>query len=89
MAYDENGNWIVKDYTHLGPGGRRRGRPKLPVSERTVAMPTCILPAQREWVIAFGDGNASLGMRKALDIAMQAVATKAAEVPEATGGIFD
>ena len=53
------------------------GRPALSASQRTVSIIGCVLPSQREWVLAFGSGNMSLGIRKAIAVAMQVSASTA------------
>lgn len=50
------------------------GRPKLPDSQRTVLVSVSILPTQKAWASSHGDGNLSLGVRRAIAVAMQAVA---------------
>ena len=62
-------------------GMRSRGRKTLPAAQRTISVVACILPAQREWALAFGGGNLSLGVRKAIAVAMQVEAKRTPVLP--------
>jgi hypothetical protein len=56
-----------------------RGRPNMPTHLRKILMSVTIAPAQREWLLTFGRGNVSQGVRKAVAIAMQVQATAIAD----------
>lgn len=67
------------------------GRPNLPASQRTTVISASVLPAQKEWVVQLGEGNLSVGIRKAIATAMQALSPElvAAEIAKRQAYVAD